>query len=67
MKLTNLIHQLREEFDAANKRILDLERSDAGALHTRGIIGERMSRSPLRHRGLFVVDMPASRQRSGNF
>ena len=62
MELTQLITQLREEVGAANKRILDFERIDAGGSQPNGMIDA--ADLPLGYRRLLLLVMPTPQQRS---
>jgi hypothetical protein len=59
MELTHLITQLREEVGAANKRIRDFERIDAGGRRPNGMIDG----DDAPHRRLLLLVMPTPQQR----
>jgi hypothetical protein len=61
MELTNLITQLRDEVGAANKRIRDYKRIDAGGSRPNETIDEPSF--PLGYRRLFAMVMAAPQQR----
>jgi hypothetical protein len=63
MELTNLITQLEDEVGAANKRIRDFERIDAGGRRPNGMIDG--ADAQLGYRRLFAVVIATPRQRPG--
>jgi hypothetical protein len=62
MELTHLITQLHDEVGAANKRIRDLERIDAGGSQPNGMIDA--ADVTLGYRRQLLLVMPTPQQRS---